>query len=49
MEIMNVLDAEFKTLVIRKLKELTAYGNYIKEEMKVTLSEIKEKSTGNQQ
>ena len=43
---MNVLDAEFKTLVIRKLKELTAYGNYIKEEMKVTLSEIKKHLQG---
>ena len=43
-EITNLSDAEFKTLVIRMLKELTEYGNSIKktqEEMKVTLSEIK--------
>ena len=37
----NPADAEFKTLVIRMLRELTEYGNNIKEEMKVTLSEIK--------
>ena len=41
MEIANLSDAEFKTLVIRMLKELTDYGNNIKEGMKVTLSEIK--------
>ena len=41
MEITNLSDAEFKTLVIRMLKELTEYGNDIKEEMKVTLSEIR--------
>ena len=40
-EIVNLSDAEFKTLVIRMLKELTEYSNNIKEEMKVTLSEIK--------
>ena len=40
MEITNPSDAEFKTLVIRMLKELIDYGNNIKEEMKVTLSEI---------
>ena len=48
-EIASLLDAEFKTPVIRMLKDLTEYGNNIKEEMKITLSEIKEKSTGNQQ
>ena len=40
MEITNLSDAEFKTLVI---KELTEYGNSMKKtqaEMKVTLSEI---------
>ena len=42
MEIANLSDAEFKTLVIRILKELTEYGKNIREEMKVTLSEIKE-------
>ena len=41
MEVTNLSDAEFKTLVIRMLKELTDYGNNIKEEMKTTLSEIK--------
>ena len=41
MEIANLSDAEFKTLVIRILKELIEYGNNIKEEMKITLSEIK--------
>ena len=39
-EIANLSDAEFKTLVIRMLKELIEYGNNIKEEMKATLSEI---------
>ena len=46
MEIANLLDAEFKTLVIRMLKELTDYGNNIKEGMKVTLSEIKKNLQG---
>ena len=41
MEITNLSDAEFKTLVIRLLKELIEYGNNIKEEMKDALSEIK--------
>ena len=44
MEIRNLSDAEFKTLVIRMLKELIGYFNSIKNtqaEMKVTLSEIK--------
>ena len=40
MEITNLSDAEFKTLVIRMLKELTEYGKNIREEMKVTLIEI---------
>ena len=40
-ETANLSDTEFKTLVIRMLKELTEYGNNIKEEMKVTLSKIK--------
>ena len=31
MEISNLSDAEFKTLVIRMLKELIEYGNNIKE------------------
>ena len=41
-EIANLSDTEFKILVIRMLKEFIEYGNNIKEEMKVTLSEIKE-------
>ena len=42
-EITNSADAEFKTLVIRMLKEIIEYSNNIKktqEEMKVILSEI---------
>ena len=45
-EIANLSDAEFKTLVIRMLKELIEHGNNIKEEMKVTLSEIKKNLEG---
>ena len=44
MEVNHLSDAEFKTLVIRMLKELTGYFNSIKKtqvEMKITLSEIK--------
>ena len=44
MEISNLSDAEYKTLVIRMLKELIGYFNSIrktKAEMKATLSEIK--------
>ena len=44
MEMSNLSDAEFKTLVIRMLKELTGYFNSIKKtqaEMKITLSEIR--------
>ena len=41
MERANLPEAEFKTLVIRMLKELIEYGNNIKEAMKITLSEIK--------
>ena len=33
-EIANLSDADFKTLVIRILKELIEYGNNIKEEIK---------------
>ena len=49
MEICNLSDAEFKTLVIRMLKELTGYFNSRKktqEEMKLTLSEIKKNLQG---
>ena len=41
----NLSDTEFKTLVIGMLRELTEYGKKIGKEMKVTLSEKKEKST----
>ena len=48
MKISNLPDAEFKTLVIRTLKELTGYFNSIKiSEMKVTLREIKKSLHGN--
>ena len=38
MERANLSDAEFQTLVIRMLRELTEYGSIIREEMKATLS-----------
>ena len=44
MEIRNLSDAEFKTLVIRMPRELIGYFNSVKKiqvEMQVTLSEIK--------
>ena len=49
MEINNLSDAEFKTLVIRMLKEIIWYCNSIKKtqaEMKVALSEIKKNLQG---
>ena len=46
-EIANLSNAEFKTLVIKMLKELIEYSNNIKEEMKVTLREIKKNLQGN--
>ena len=49
MEITNLSDTEFKTLVIRMLREFLEYGNKVKktkEEMKVTLSEIKKNLQG---
>ena len=48
-EIANLSDAQFKTLVIRKLTELVEYGCKLEEKMKAMLSEIKEKCTRNQQ
>ena len=50
MEIRNLLDAEFKTLVIRMLKELSEDLNIIKKiqsEIKDTLIEIKNNLQGN--
>ena len=46
MGIASLPDAEFKTLVIRTLKELTEYGKNIREEMKVTRSKIKKNLQG---
>ena len=49
MEISNLSDVEFKTLVIRMLREITGYCNSIKKtqaEMKVTLSEMKKNPQG---
>ena len=40
-EIANLLDAQFKTLVIRMLTEMTEYGCKIEEAVKAMLSEIK--------
>ena len=48
-DIANLSNSEFKTLVIRMLRELSEYGKCTKDEMKATLSEKKKKSTGNQQ
>ena len=45
MQIVNLSDGEFKTLVIRMLKELK-YGKNIREEMKLTPSEIKKNLQG---
>ena len=40
-EIANLSDAEFKTLVIRKLTEMAEYGRNKKEKVKAMKSEIK--------
>ena len=45
-EMSNLSDAEFKTLVIRMLKELIEYGNNTGKEMRVTLNEIKKNPQG---
>ena len=45
-EITNLSDAGFKTLLVRLLKEHMEYSNNIKEEMKVTLSEIERNLQG---
>ena len=41
MEIPNLSNTEFKTLVIRMLKRIIVYGSNIKEEMMVKLSKMK--------
>ena len=46
MDIANLSDAEFKTLVIRMLRDLIEYGKSWREEMKATLSEIKKNPQG---
>ena len=46
MEITNLSDAEFKTMVISMLRELIEYGKNIKEAKKVTLGEIKKNLQG---
>ena len=45
-EIANLSDAQFKTLVIRILTEMTEYGHKVKEEVKAIQSEIKENIQG---
>ena len=42
----SLSDAEFKTLVIRMLRELTEYGKSVREELKAPLSEIKKNLQG---
>ena len=46
MEIANLSDAEFKTLVIRMLREIIEYGKNIREEIEATLSEIQKNPQG---
>ena len=46
MEITNLSDAEFQTLVIRRLREVIEYGNSVKEDVRVTLSDIKKNPWG---
>ena len=41
-EIANLSDAQFKTLVVRKLTELVEFSHKLDEKMKDMLSEIKE-------
>ena len=45
-EIANLSDAQFKTLVIRKLTELVEFGHKLDEKMKAMLSETKENVQG---
>ena len=45
-EIANLSDAEFKTLVIRMLKEMIKYGHKIEEEVKAMKREIKKNIHG---
>ena len=45
-EIANLSDAQFKTLVIKKLTELVEYGQKLDEKMKAMLNKIKENVQG---
>ena len=45
-EIVNLSDAQFKTLVIRMLTEMIAYGCKIEEKVKAIKSEIKKNIQG---
>ena len=45
-EIANLSDAQFKTLVIRKLTELVEFGHKLKGKMKAMLRETKENVQG---
>ena len=45
-EIANLLDAEFKTLVIRMLTEMVEYRHKIEEEVRAMQSEIKKNIQG---
>ena len=45
-EIVNLLDAQFKTLVIRMLTEMLEYGWKIEEEVKAMKCEMKENVQG---
>ena len=45
-EIANLSDAQFKTLVIRKLTELVEFGHKLNEKMKALLRETKENVQG---
>ena len=48
-QIANLSDAQFETLVVRMLKDLTENGKSIREETKAVLREIKKIPVGNQQ
>ena len=45
-QIANLSDAQFKTLVIKKLTELVEFGHKLNEEMKAMLRETKENVQG---
>ena len=45
-EIANLSDAQFKTLVIRKLTQLVEYGHKLEDKMKAMKSKIKENVLG---